>query len=57
MSYGGKCAQLDSGRNQPSRTDLPSFVEGLEIEIGCPVLIGLTHECIQKLLEVGNRRY
>ena len=37
------------------RTDLPFLIEGLKVEVACPVLVRLTHICIQKRLEVGNR--
>ena len=42
-------------KNDPSLTDLPSLVKGLEIEVISPVLIRLTHIIVQKLLKIGNR--
>jgi hypothetical protein len=56
MSYGDKCTHISSSPNSLSRTHLPNLVKRLKIEVARAILVSLTHVCIQKVLEVGNRR-
>jgi hypothetical protein len=56
MSYGDECTHISSSPNSLSRTHLPNLVKRLKIEVARAILVSLTHVCIQKVLEVGNRR-